>query len=50
MLDEARQLGIPIVENDALVAALATRHAVGDTVVPDLFKLVADTLVAAGFS
>jgi type III secretion protein U len=50
MLAEASQLGIPIVDNDALVAALAARHAVGDTVVPDLFKPVADTLVAAGFS
>jgi type III secretion protein U len=50
MLAEARQLGIPIVDNGALVAALAARHAVGDTVVPDLFKPVADTLVAAGFS
>jgi type III secretion protein U len=50
MLAEARQLDIPIVDNDALVAALAARHAVGDTVVPDLFKPVADTLVAAGFS
>ncbi len=50
MLVEARQLGIPIVDNDTLVAALAARHAVGDTVLPDLFKAVAETLVAAGFS
>jgi type III secretion protein U len=50
MLAEARQLGVPIVDDDALVAALAKRLAVGDTIVPDLFKQVADTLVAAGFS
>lgn len=50
MVAEARELGMPSVDNDALVAALAARHAVGDTVVPELFKPVADTLVAAGFS
>jgi type III secretion protein U len=50
MLAEARQLGMPIVDNGGLVAALAARHAVGDTVVPDLFKQVAETLIAAGFS
>lgn len=50
MLVEARQLGLPVIDNDALVGALAARHAVGDTVVPDLFKAVAETLVAAGFS
>jgi type III secretion protein U len=50
MLAEARQLGIPIVDNAAFVTALAARHAVGDTVVPDLFQVAAETLVAAGFS
>lgn len=50
MLAEARQLGTPIVDNGALVAALAARHAVGDAVVADLFKSVAEILVAAGFS
>jgi type III secretion protein U len=50
MLAEARQLGVPTVDNDALVAALAARHAIGDTVIPDLFKPVAETLIAAGFS
>jgi type III secretion protein U len=50
MLAEARDLGLPIVDNAELVAALATRHAVGATVVPDLFGPVAELLVAAGFS
>lgn len=50
MLAEARDLGLPIVDNAALVAALATRHAVGATVVPDLFEPVAEMLVGAGFS
>jgi len=50
MIDEARQLGIPVVDNAALVAALSARHAVGDTIVPDLFQSVAQTLIAAGFS
>jgi type III secretion protein U len=50
MLAEARQIGVPIVDNGALVAALAARHAVGDTIVPDLFKAVADVLVAVGFA
>jgi type III secretion protein U len=50
MLAEARQLGIPIVDNAAFVTALAARHAVGDTIVPELFQVAAETLVAAGFS
>jgi type III secretion protein U len=50
MLAEARQLGIPIVDNGALATALAARHAVGDTVVPDLFKPVAETLIAVGLT
>ncbi len=50
MLGEARQLGIPVVDNATLVAALLARHAVGDTVVSDLFQPMAETLVAAGFS
>jgi len=47
---EARQLGIPIVDNAAFVTALAARHAVGDTIVPELFQVAAETLVTAGFS
>jgi type III secretion protein U len=50
MLAEARQLGIPTVDNAAFAADLAARHAVGQTIVPDLFKVAAETLVAAGFS
>ncbi len=50
MLAEARQLGIPIVDNATFAAALAAQHAVGQTIVPDLFKVAAETLVAAGFS
>jgi len=50
MQEEARQLGIPIVDNAAFVAALAARHAVGETIAADLFKVAAETLVAAGFS
>jgi type III secretion protein U len=50
MLAEARQLGIPIVDNAAFVTTLAARHAVGDTIVPELFQVAAETLVAAGFS
>jgi len=33
-----------------LVAAVSARHAVGDTIVPNLFQSVAQTLVAVGFS
>ena len=50
MIGEARQLGIPVVDDAALVAALSARHAVGDTIVPDLFQSVARILIAAGFS
>jgi type III secretion protein U len=50
MIGEARQFGIAVVDNETLVAALSARHAVGDTIVPDLFQTVAETLVAAGFS
>lgn len=50
MLAQARELGIPIVDNAAFVAALAARHAVGVTIVPDLFQIAAETLVTAGFS
>jgi type III secretion protein U len=50
MLAEARQLGIPIVDNATFAAALAARHAVGQTIAPDLFTVAAETLVAAGFS
>jgi type III secretion protein U len=50
MLAEAGQLGIPIVDNAAFVTALAARHAVGDTIVSELFQVAAETLVAAGFS
>lgn len=31
-----------------LVAAVSARHAVGDTIVPNLFQSVAQTLVAVG--
>src|SRR5262249_29161594 len=50
MQAEARQLGLPIVDNAAFVTALTARHAVGDTIVPELFQVAAETLVAAGFS
>ena len=50
MIGEARRLGIQVVDNAALVAALAARHAVGDLIVPEVFQSVAEMLVAAGFS
>jgi type III secretion protein U len=50
MRAEARQLGIPIVDNAAFATALAARYAVGDTIGSDLFQVAAETLVAAGFS
>jgi len=50
VIGEARQLGMPVVDNAALVAALSARHAVGDTKVSDLFQSVAQTPIAAGFS
>jgi type III secretion protein U len=50
MIGEARGLGIQVVDNAALVAALAARHAVGDPIVPEVFQSVAEMLVAAGFS
>lgn len=50
MLAQARQLGIPIVDNATFAAALAARHRVGDTIAADLFKVAAETLVTAGFS
>jgi len=50
MIGEARQLGMPVVDDAALVASLSARHAVGDAIVPDLFQSVARILIAAGFS
>jgi type III secretion protein U len=50
MLTQARGLGIPIVDNATFAAALAAKHKVGETIGPDLFKVAAETLVAAGFS
>ena len=50
MIGEARQLGMPVVDDAALIAALSARHAVGDTIVPDLFQRVAQILITAGFS
>jgi type III secretion protein U len=50
MLAEARERGIPVVDNAAFVAALAARHAVGEMIVPELFQAAAETLVAAGIS
>jgi type III secretion protein U len=50
LLAEARQLGIPVVDNAAFARALAARHSVGDTIAADLFQAAAETLVAAGFS
>jgi type III secretion protein U len=49
MLAQARQLGIPIVDHATFVAALAARHKVGERIHPDLFRVAAETLVAAGF-
>jgi type III secretory pathway component EscU len=50
MLAEARQLGVPIVDDAAFVTALATRHKVGDTLHSDLFDTAASALVAAGIT
>lgn len=50
MLAEARQRGIPIFDNPTFAAALAARHRTGETIGADLFKVAAETLVAAGFS
>jgi type III secretion protein U len=49
MLAQARQLGIPIVDNATFAAALAAQHKVGERIRPDLFRVAAETLVAAGF-
>jgi type III secretion protein U len=50
MLAEARRLGIPVVDNATLVAALAARHAIGDIIEAGLFGPVAETLVNAAIS
>lgn len=50
MRAEARQHGIPVVDNAAFVASLAARHSIGDMIAPDLFRVAAETLVAAGIS
>jgi type III secretion protein U len=50
MLAEARQLGVPIVDDAAFVTALATRHKVGDALHSDLFDSAARALVAAGIT
>jgi type III secretion protein U len=46
MLAEARQRGIPVVDDAAFVTALATRHSVGDSIAADLFPAAAKVLVA----
>jgi type III secretion system FlhB-like substrate exporter len=48
MLEQARQRGIPIVQDAALVEALASRHAVGKATARDLFRPVAMILVREG--
>jgi type III secretion protein U len=48
MLAQARQRGIPIVQDPALVEALASRHAVGKAIARDLFRPVAMILVREG--
>ena len=49
MLAQARQLGIPIIDNATFAAALLARHKIGERIRPDLFRVAAETLVAAGF-
>jgi type III secretion protein U len=49
MLAEARRLGIPVVDNAALVSELE-QHRVGDTIGKALFQPVAESLVMAGVS
>jgi type III secretion protein U len=48
MLGEARELGIPIIDDAALTAMLAERHAVGDMIRREYFGPVAAVLVKAG--
>src|SRR5262245_502078 len=48
MIQRARQDGIPVVHDRELVAALASRHALGKPVERDLFRPVALVLVRAG--
>jgi type III secretion protein U len=50
MLAEARQLGLPIIDDAAFVSTLAARHQVGDRLRPQFFDKVARMLVGAGFS
>jgi type III secretion protein U len=44
LLAEARELGIPIVENEALAAGLAAGHTVGDHIQREFFRPVAEIL------
>jgi type III secretion protein U len=44
---EAKELGIPIVENEALAAGLAAGHTVGDHIRPEFFTPVAEALFKA---
>jgi type III secretion protein U len=50
MLEEARQLGLPIIDDEAFVTALRKRHGVGETISTDLFQAAAQALVNAGFT
>jgi type III secretion protein U len=48
MLAEARQLGVPVVEDAKFATALAARHKVGDFIATDLFEMAARALFVAG--
>jgi type III secretion protein U len=45
MIAEARRLGIPIVEDSAIVTALIKRHAIRDTIQRDLFRPIGEILL-----
>ncbi len=46
MIAEARERGIPVVDNAEFATALATRHKPGDYIAPELFQMAAQVLVS----
>lgn len=50
MLAELRERGIPIVDDAEFVAALATKHSVGEMIGAELFAAAARVLVGAGIA
>jgi type III secretory pathway component EscU len=48
MLAEARRLGIPVIDDAAVLERLINRHAIGDRIRQDLYNPVARILVNLG--